>query len=291
MKVKKESGKKVPSKDSVRKDKEKIIKLEEECEDLRREIKLDGQDLVKAHAVRNLKIVASALKFLTPFCISGTLLTGIFYFTNAGLPFVKDSEKKYKKYVYTTSKEQVELSESYDGGTGNKYNYGKTDFYLYFPWSVKGDFFERDIRHYDIKELDDIKVYCAIKDVNVDYITLNCEYQSEEKEVANMIKMDEMYDQAYIDGIVTCIDKDDFLLIEESDKNNMSLTICEGILTVLVGVVILKISNFKLKNSVSQSLKEYSDLVKHLNSKKELLSQKENKIKALGKWVQKNEKK
>lgn len=274
----------------IEKDKKEIEKLTEKSNDLCRKIKKDGSQLVKAKFVRNLKIFGSLLSFISPFCIVGTIVTGSFYVLDAGLPFIKDKEKNYKKYSYESINGIVTLEESYDGGVGHKINYGTTIFDVYSPWIENSAGYERRIRHYKEDNLTDVNLYKALMDNNIDYIYSNYNYIDEEIEYSNNLSNEKLDGTFIISGVLDCIDKNDYILTTESDTENNVTTTCDLCLTLLSSAFWIKLRKYKLKTKIKLYMSEYDNRKKKFESNKEDLEHIQNKIKALSKWVDKHEK-
>lgn len=218
---------------------------------------LKNDSLVRIKFVRNLKIFGSVLNFTIPFCITGTILTSGFYFMDAGLPFILDKEKRYKKYSYENNDGKITLIESYEGGIDHHINYGPTDFFVYSSWLENDTGYERTVRHYTEKELKDVELYNALKNKNFEYIYTNYKCDDEEIEYSNYVSEEEKNENEKIDGVLTCIDKHDYLLtVESAAKNNFSTFGVLG-LTLFLGAYIAKIRNYKLKHKVLKHIDEY----------------------------------
>lgn len=268
----------------------KIRELIEKCDDLKIAIKKDSKLLERFKLVRNLKIFGSVLNFLTPVCIVGTIITSGFYFLDAGLPFVKDEERKYKKYSYESGDGEVTLKESYEGGIGRNIDYGITDFFIFSTWGESGNNYERTIRHYTEKELTNVELYNAVKDNNIDYIYANYNYVDEEKEFFSYLSEEEKNENIKIEGVLTCIDKNDYLLILESDEKNNIATFGVLGLTLFAGIYAIKLRKYNLKSRISEHNKACEDLKNIIDKNKEELRSNRKKIKSLDRSVRKHEK-
>lgn len=264
----------------------KLSKLEEENYDLKRNIKIEKRNVRKSWHIRNLKIFGSTLTLLAPFCIAGTLATTTFYFLGAGLPIVKDEENKYKKYVYECDEDIVNITESYDGGIGFDYNYGKSDFTIFYPWSLVDNKYVRTIKEYRISNLDNVELYDAIINKNIDYIESKCESKKERIEETNDSSVLDNNDLK-IEGIVTCVDKENYLSVIETNKKNRFTTVGVGLLTIAAGLFLNRKRRKKVKENIKHYIKEHNKTKEELELTKKRILRNEEKIRSLSKWVNK----
>jgi hypothetical protein len=279
------------NKPNKKSDERKLEELIETTEDLKKDYKRNKKMLKNSRAIRNLKIFGSSLSLAIPFCIAGSIISTAFYFLGAGFPIIKDEDKNYKKYTYECEDGIIDITESYDGGTNFDYNYGNTKFDVYSDWVLEDGKYTRTIKTYKEHNLTNMNLYNSVVDKNIEYIENNCVPKKERIEETNDLDLVSKDNGVKIEGIVTCINDDEYLTIQESDRKNKYTTFVVACFTILIGIIANRKRRKKVKENIKHYIKEHRDFKILVRKEKNIIIENENKIKALGKWVNKNEKK
>jgi len=269
----------------------KLDELIKTTNDLKNDYKIEIRNLRKSYCIRNLKIFGSSLSLVLPFCIAGSIISTSFYFLGAGLPFKRDEDKKYKKYVYECEDDNIEITEAYNGGNNFDYEYGDTKFEVYSDWVLEDEKYTRTIKSYKEHNLTNMDLFNSVIDKNIEYIDANYVYKSETIEETNNIDLVSKDSGIKIEGIVSCVDKNDYLLVQESDTKNKYITFLVSCFTILIGLIVNRKRNRKVKENIRHYIKEYNSEKNQLSKEKIRIIDNEKRIEALGKWVKKYEKK
>ena len=218
--------------------KELMLKLKKEIDEMERSIKYVGIANAKIRAKRHLKIGARLLKFLLPYIISGTLVTGFFYYFDE-TPFHRDYKKRYLNTKTTLeSNGHVSYVETYDEFSSTK---GSLDYYDKWVEEENG-IYSRNVKTYSIDNLTKEKVLeffdmFNLQDGKLSLEDILGEPISCQKETSNYLAEEEILGDAYLKFTMYDRNTNKYIIVKESVKENAEISLAYAFLLVMVEVL------------------------------------------------------
>lgn len=265
---------------------QKLENLKQEALNLKEEINKIKKENTKKICIKNLKIFGNVCNFLCPFVIvAGVSVCSVVAF-RGGLPFKKDEITKYKRIALEYQSDGfINSEEHYEINDWLSTTLPKSEVKIYSPWSLTQDGnYSRTIRTYSTDKLINLNLYNAVLSQDIEYFSKNFSNYKEEIEFTN--KKQVVNDSYIIKSNLHIIDKDDKLVLEESDIKNYNVTICELLATLGLGMLIAYKRNFRINDEIRYIKSGYK--IKPIKLLKEELKMKEKKILSLTKGGKKN---
>ncbi|NLL02023.1 MAG: hypothetical protein GX265_03275 [Mollicutes bacterium] len=259
--------------------KELLIKLNEELKTVQDQIKAHRFESFKIGCIRNLKIIRSIAKYLLPFIITGSIITGGICLLGGGFPFHKDKKKYYEKYCKEIdSNHQTSITCSYDENNGFE---NKNLVIVYGNWKKREDGkYYREMENYrfeegEIKEEEIIKV---VSNKNFDISSLLGQptkiIQTKDSIFPEEIKSD---DYRYIQAFISGTNKENYIIGLESNSRNLGITLIELMLIMLYSGVLMLIKPYDdIRCEISNIICDNKSQVDMSVLRKQLVIRREN---------------
>lgn len=238
---------------------EYLKKLKEEIDDINYKINNSKKVKQKIDLKRRLAKLLIILKLIYPTVVAGALTAGALTLLG-NTPFYRDSKKeslRMKKEI--DSLHNVSYECQYE-----KYDNAKNTISIVGTWKkLDNGLYERIIETYTIEDLDENKITELLN--NQERINSIDELFDEKpiikKEGKNKLNEDDLYNSPYLQAIIYSEDKNDIIVVKESIKVNILLTVGWVFTTILpaIGLTTLrdKIRKFNFVNEVELADKKY----------------------------------
>ena len=209
---------------------------------------------------KKLKVFKSILNYTTPFCITTAFVIGAVKISGGGFPFIRDDLTKYKcsnlKYI-TNQLDEEKVSYETENSFDEKNKDYNNSIIIYSPWTLEDDKYTRNIKYFDLKDIDDNYIAHAIRNSDLDYICKKYPEYNEEIETINIVSNN--YDDYIIDSDIYFIDSSDYIIEKESKNRNNTITILELLFESTLGICASIAKNNNKKKTLSLGGDKYDD--------------------------------
>lgn len=198
---------------------------------LEERIRIQKKENFKQLNIRNLKIFEKTLNLLAPFAIVTGITVGSFRLCGGGLPFHTDEIVKYKNcnLDYKTGS-YVTMDVSYITRRWFDDTIPENKLTIYTPWEYVDNKYIRYKREYNIKKLNRLDLFDAVFEENYIYLEENELEYKEEKQTTNYLESTE--EEYIFEASLHMLDKEDILKYDETQKQNIIITIGELIFSL-----------------------------------------------------------
>ena len=204
-------------------------KLNKDIKELEEELKDAKLKKVKVKAIRDLKITANLIQLLTPYIATSLVLAGGFKYAN-NTPIVKDRER-----VYLTAYEEMDSNMNFALNTKYEKSKEQSDkLVIITKWQKEKDHYERKILVYDLKDISTDIILDNIENSPEEILNHLKEPISSIKEITKKLTSSQLKEKDYYKAMIRYEFKDEFMIVEENDIQNLLSTIAYLLATTLV---------------------------------------------------------
>ena len=250
----------------IEKKKNLLISLKSDIEKLEKDIKNSKRVNSKINSIRNFKISLRVMQLIAPYAVTVGIIIGGAKLIGFGSPFYRD-EFKYKAYVQKQFDNigNVSYEKEYDYPLYRSESDSENIIKLYSKWTQKENgIYERTIQIYkldDLKEKDVLKLF--------DKENLNLEdllgRATNKIETTNKLTEEQINSGSYLEATMYSKDKNDFIVVKESLKDNTFIAIIEAVLIILLSLIIhfawrKDCSSFCLEDCIDEIKEKHPDI-------------------------------
>jgi len=271
MNKRKTRKKKINRKNRLAKEKVILEQLQKEALELK-EMLIEQKKVKESEKnSRNIQIFCNTCNLLVPYILTAAITVGGFKLLGGGLPFIKDNNIKYKKYMlqYETNA-NVSMIESYEPLWSSFTDKLK----IYYPWQKNDQgLYERKVRTFKVNALS-VEFLQAVLKEDINFINLNAKTYDEEIQTSNSAIVDDTY---HISAKLHYTSTSEVLTFKESDLKNMGITITELALILIIGAFCAFFREFNYFESIYDLMENYRDKVQEydkIKSKYEKITKK-----------------
>ena len=190
-------------------------KLNKDIKELEEELKDAKLKKIKVKTTRNLKITARLIQLLAPYVTTSLVLAGGFKYAN-NTPIVKDNER-----LYLTAYEEVDSDMNFDLDTKYEKSKEQSDkLVIITKWHKEKDCYERKISVY---ENSPEEILNHLKEPITSKI-----------EITKKLTSSQLKEKDYYKAMIHYEFKDEFMIVEENDIQNLLSTVAYLLATTLV---------------------------------------------------------
>lgn len=208
----------------------------------------------KIKHTKNLKIFKSTCNLISPFIIISGLTIGIVKVCGGGYPFKKDQMNRYKRYNLSYETNGIKQLEEEYQNYNFFYQEPQNTLSVSTPWEENQNY-TRIKREYDVDTVNVLELWDALMNENIKYIDRNfTKYKEEIQNTNNLLEKNHLDIKANIQ----VWDKQDILKYDESNLQNIIVTLSELFTTILLGGLVTKLRTFNYKNSIKNIKHKYT---------------------------------
>lgn len=204
-------------------------KLNKDIKELEEELKDAKSKKIKVKTTRNLKITARLIQLLAPYVTTSLVLAGGFKYAN-NTPIVKDNER-----LYLTAYEEVDSDMNFDLDTKYEKSKEQSDkLVIITKWHKEKDCYERKISVYDLNNISHDIIFDNIENSPEEILNHLKEPITSKIEITKKLTSSQLKEKDYYKAMIRYEFKDEFMIVEENDIQNLLSTIAYLLATTLV---------------------------------------------------------
>lgn len=204
-------------------------KLNKDIKELEEELKDAKSKKIKVKTTRNLKITARLIQLLAPYVTTSLVLAGGFKYAN-NTPIVKDNER-----LYLTAYEEVDSDMNFDLDTKYEKSKEQSDkLVIITKWHKEKDCYERKISVYDLNNISPDIIFDNIENSPEEILNHLKEPITSKIEITKKLTSSQLKEKDYYKAMIRYEFKDEFMIVEENDIQNLLSTVAYLLATTLV---------------------------------------------------------
>lgn len=256
-----------------------LIDLKIEIENLKRQIEHRKVYDLRNNIIRKILINNCRLRYLIPYIITASIIaTGCKQY-NGVLPFHRDMIEEYlhtKKTIDNYGNVSVEKRYG-------KYNNMLNIINYYTKWQVENEIYSRCVLSYSLGNLSLEQINEIIDKEMVDVEDILGFPISGSIETKDNLTKEEIDSDEYIEAIIYSVEKNDYIIVKESVKDNVTTSLLYLLTTLLASYIPYtyreKISKFSYFERVSEIEEEYKNIdIENLSKKLEIKEKNYNRL-------------
>ena len=212
---------------------ELMKQMEDEITQIKYDIDNSSKTNSKIKRLRALKYSLTSLRAITPYVLTAAMTFGLFATLHVTPFILNDQKKKLEKKKIFDSLGNIRYEEQYDN-----YDSAKSTISYVDKWEKRDDgFYSRKVLTFSAKDILEDIITRIVNDVDIDSLeSVFGEPVSSKIQIHNNLTEEEIQAEPYLEAIIYSR-YNDFIVVKESQSENLFSTIVWVILTLFVEII------------------------------------------------------
>lgn len=212
---------------------ELMKQMEDEITQIKYDIDNSSKTNSKIKRLRALKYSLTSLRAITPYVLTAAMTFGLFASLHVTPFILNDQKKKLEKKKIFDSLGNIRYEEQYDN-----YDSAKSTISYVDKWKKRDDgFYSRKVLTFSAKDILEDIITRIVNDVDIDSLeSVFGEPVSSKIQIHNNLTEEEIQAEPYLEAIIYSR-YNDFIVVKESQSENLFSTIVWVILTLFVEII------------------------------------------------------